>query len=112
MVYNHREPVKSGKLISAVVLAVLLGCKRNHAPAKEAVNGAFGWALGARLPAAFEVQTNAGLLRYVDPRGNVPPFDRVVLDLTTNRTIYAITDRKSTRLNSSHVSISYAVFCL
>src|SRR5699024_11492592 len=26
--------------------------------------------------------------------------------------IYAIQDRKSTRLNSSHVSISYAVFCL
>src|SRR5699024_12069838 len=25
---------------------------------------------------------------------------------------YEITDRKSTRLNSSHVSISYAVFCL
>src|SRR5207249_8435044 len=24
----------------------------------------------------------------------------------------AVTDRKSTRLNSSHVSISYAVFCL
>src|SRR5699024_12158872 len=27
-------------------------------------------------------------------------------------TIETITDRKSTRLNSSHVSISYAVFCL
>src|SRR5699024_11840098 len=25
---------------------------------------------------------------------------------------YILTDRKSTRLNSSHVSISYAVFCL
>src|ERR1035437_3384388 len=25
---------------------------------------------------------------------------------------YAITDRKSTRLNSSHAHISYAVFCL
>src|SRR5699024_11563200 len=25
---------------------------------------------------------------------------------------YYVTDRKSTRLNSSHVSISYAVFCL
>src|SRR5207302_9411279 len=25
---------------------------------------------------------------------------------------YAISDRKSTRLNSSHVKISYAVFCL
>src|SRR5699024_11625703 len=26
--------------------------------------------------------------------------------------VYGILDRKSTRLNSSHVSISYAVFCL
>src|SRR5690606_41886633 len=26
--------------------------------------------------------------------------------------LYASTDRKSTRLNSSHVKISYAVFCL
>src|SRR5688572_33383070 len=26
--------------------------------------------------------------------------------------VYAITDRKSTRLNSSHSQISYAVFCL
>src|SRR5690625_6441558 len=30
---------------------------------------------------------------------------------TTSRTL-ATTDRKSTRLNSSHVAISYAVFCL
>src|SRR5690625_5944096 len=28
------------------------------------------------------------------------------------RKYYKITDRKSTRLNSSHVAISYAVFCL
>src|SRR5258705_448965 len=27
-------------------------------------------------------------------------------------TVQAITDRKSTRLNSSHLGISYAVFCL
>src|SRR5690349_22704409 len=29
-----------------------------------------------------------------------------------NRTNYSDSDRKSTRLNSSHVEISYAVFCL
>src|SRR5699024_12731243 len=29
-----------------------------------------------------------------------------------HRRIVAVGDRKSTRLNSSHVSISYAVFCL
>src|SRR5438477_2441210 len=30
----------------------------------------------------------------------------------TAEAIGALTDRKSTRLNSSHMSISYAVFCL
>src|SRR5690606_41450268 len=30
----------------------------------------------------------------------------------TSRTGLGVTDRKSTRLNSSHVKISYAVFCL
>src|SRR3712207_7542049 len=29
-----------------------------------------------------------------------------------NRTCYQLRDRKSTRLNSSHANISYAVFCL
>src|SRR5699024_9924032 len=32
--------------------------------------------------------------------------------LPTGGTVHALADRKSTRLNSSHVSISYAVFCL
>src|SRR5207253_11062802 len=34
------------------------------------------------------------------------------LDLATWRKTFATKDRKSTRLNSSHVAISYAVFCL
>src|SRR2546422_4086999 len=33
-------------------------------------------------------------------------------DLSGNATIWWIEDRKSTRLNSSHGYISYAVFCL
>src|SRR5439155_18618234 len=35
-----------------------------------------------------------------------------VLGLYTGRTQAVTRDRKSTRLNSSHVAISYAVFCL
>src|SRR5699024_12474900 len=38
----------------------------------------------------------------------VGPFDRTGECKVTNHRL----DRKSTRLNSSHVSISYAVFCL
>src|SRR5690606_15994020 len=37
---------------------------------------------------------------------------RLVVDLTFRSLTPARSDRKSTRLNSSHVKISYAVFCL
>src|ERR1035441_9468502 len=41
----------------------------------------------------------------LDLTGRIPTPDRVL-------TFVADTDRKSTRLNSSHLGISYAVFCL
>src|SRR3712207_6951532 len=45
------------------------------------------------------------LLDLPDARGAIP------LD-TFRAWLFATTDRKSTRLNSSHANISYAVFCL
>src|SRR5699024_9037705 len=40
-------------------------------------------------------------------------YERDEAEINFQRNVYeAIVDRKSTRLNSSHVSISYAVFCL
>src|SRR3712207_7817720 len=41
-----------------------------------------------------------------------PEGARVRLKLDAPFAIYSRTDRKSTRLNSSHANISYAVFCL
>src|SRR5690348_18190214 len=38
--------------------------------------------------------------------------DRTVHDNDKRRSVLKLRDRKSTRLNSSHPSISYAVFCL
>src|SRR5699024_11303692 len=38
--------------------------------------------------------------------------NRNILDLAADSFFDHLEDRKSTRLNSSHVSISYAVFCL
>src|SRR5690242_21527809 len=42
------------------------------------------------------------------------PVDAVTLGIRDHRLAIddAVEDRKSTRLNSSHMSISYAVFCL
>src|SRR2546429_6942371 len=45
---------------------------------------------------------------FVSLRAKCPYRDRVVLCAS----IFALRDRKSTRLNSSHGYISYAVFCL
>src|SRR5437868_9824153 len=45
---------------------------------------------------------------YVDPQAESAGFDK----MTSILKIHLREDRKSTRLNSSHVSISYAVFCL
>src|SRR5438874_8931241 len=43
----------------------------------------------------------------------LPPMERrVVLVARTTKAHRPLPDRKSTRLNSSHVEISYAVFCL
>src|SRR5438034_11659671 len=42
-------------------------------------------------------------------RCNVPDYFPAFLDLRERR---CLVDRKSTRLNSSHTVISYAVFCL
>src|SRR5436305_14058631 len=40
--------------------------------------------------------------------GGRPPFTGEIMQIFAQK----LTDRKSTRLNSSHVRISYAVFCL
>src|SRR5690606_41327184 len=57
-------------------------------------------------------QAGQGRLRrfFVPPRRHLqnPP----TLDIRQNGGVALSLDRKSTRLNSSHVKISYAVFCL
>src|SRR5437870_1980753 len=51
----------------------------------------------------------------VEPKSETPNLDKYSRDLTAlakQGKLDPVIDRKSTRLNSSHVAISYAVFCL
>src|SRR5690625_7059707 len=48
---------------------------------------------------------------YRTLRGDVQALDGVTFQIADGE-IMGLADRKSTRLNSSHVAISYAVFCL
>src|SRR5690606_40024132 len=49
----------------------------------------------------------------IGSQGTLPVFDAdAAADLLEDVAVRDYLDRKSTRLNSSHVKISYAVFCL
>src|SRR5207248_11464419 len=62
---------------------------------------------------ALRVEARGGLVEDQDPRiGEDRPRDRDPLALAARQLDASLPDRKSTRLNSSHRTISYAVFCL
>src|SRR2546430_8347234 len=58
---------------------------------------------------AFVVERNRNMRRYVSLGGLVMATAIAAATISSSA---AETDRKSTRLNSSHSQISYAVFCL
>src|SRR5699024_11495632 len=70
---------------------------------------------GNRKPGPIGDQVDLGaLLAPIDRIGTrqVPPLRARMFTESTAQRDQSSSDRKSTRLNSSHVSISYAVFCL
>ena len=67
------------------------------------------------MMAGFEVPTHGQILLGGEPINTVPPHKRGIGMVFQNYALFphmSVADRKSTRLNSSHRCISYAVFCL
>src|SRR5438034_5676955 len=57
--------------------------------------------------------TSVATLEIVDVETIEQPADAAFVGVNSTKLYYSVdTDRKSTRLNSSHTVISYAVFCL
>src|SRR5699024_12527975 len=72
-----------------------------------------GTRLGAALPKAYvRLQGHSLVERSVCAMLDSGVVDDVAVIVAASMEYHAREDRKSTRLNSSHVSISYAVFCL
>src|SRR6266851_3065786 len=67
-----------------------------------------GWVFGSAPDAGWFGYANL-TSRYYSPGPNIDFFDIGLLILGVSS---VMGDRKSTRLNSSHITISYAVFCL
>src|SRR5207249_7365345 len=60
----------------------------------------------------YEKLVNMGLIKAVIPVIDLGMIENKASEKLDQIRLKTIKDRKSTRLNSSHVSISYAVFCL
>src|SRR2546430_6190661 len=67
---------------------------------------------GAGLDVKYGVTSNLTLDAAVNPDFGQVESDPAFVNLTTVEQFLHERDRKSTRLNSSHSQISYAVFCL
>src|SRR5436853_3248807 len=68
-----------------------------------------------RCPRRLSEGQECGLLRPASDREPLAPYRSILPDgcpAGGRRRAGAAIDRKSTRLNSSHLGISYAVFCL
>src|SRR5207249_7019705 len=89
-----RGRVKKGEIYHAVVVRTAQGVRR---------------ADGSRI--RFDSNAAVLLTPKMEPIGT-RIFGPLTRELRSERFMKIVSDRKSTRLNSSHVSISYAVFCL
>src|SRR5690606_40953354 len=64
------------------------------------------------VPAHLDLHADFHRLRIDIDQVGYQTRTRSAVDVNHDRHVIEVRDRKSTRLNSSHVKISYAVFCL
>src|SRR6266496_5229848 len=100
--------VRAGKYLcshceSKTIRIVAPFCQTCSEPFEGAITGAFTCANCAHRTIHFDAAVAAYRSRGI--------VRELIHDFKYRRQIYLRQDRKSTRLNSSHVEISYAVFC-
>src|SRR5690625_5480839 len=98
--YNSSEYVKS---LGVVWMAISLMMIAVSVTAQPAHNGHVESQNGKHSAEYFNRNAMSGITADPDEPGSV---------VVTDRDEVQVTDRKSIRLNSSHVAISYDVFCL
>src|SRR5690606_39357843 len=99
---------------------ILLEYVYKHGVAGEVIDVADGFARNYLIPRGLAVKATPGELKRATKLREQAAVRRAELENRLNEIARQIDgvelvfgrDRKSTRLNSSHVKISYAVFCL
>src|SRR5690625_134001 len=114
---EHRAEARSLQGLLGARSVMVIGAGRDdssmgHRVLRNIVTSGFTGVIHAVNPEAFEVQ---GVMSYARVEEVPGPVDLAVIAVPAAivpDVVDRCGDRKSTRLNSSHVAISYAVFCL
>src|SRR5256885_10949109 len=113
-----RLSVDRGAMLTAVLEGGYGYCATSDlSPAglQKALDRATRWAQATKGKSVIKfdpARMGAPRGEYQSPKGANPPARSAIHDLLAQECRRAKLDRKSTRLNSSHLVISYAVFCL
>src|SRR5690625_5625373 len=117
--YEHKLLYKSIDDVPVESYDIPLGKADIKRAGQDATVVATGSMVHVALQAAKQLEKAEINVEVIDPRTLVPLDEQTIIHSVqkTNRLIVVHEavkrgDRKSTRLNSSHVAISYAVFCL
>src|SRR3712207_3817934 len=77
-----------------------------------AIKGDSRVASGISMPTHRDLKKIEVGLGFELTKAQQKAYDDILSDMKSSRVMNRLVDRKSTRLNSSHANISYAVFCL
>src|SRR5690625_6000141 len=117
VIYDNKAMVIGGVLVGAsgTILTVLMCKAMNRSIWNVILAGRFqagsgGVAAGDQVMKEIATSDLAILLQYSKNVMVIPGYGLAVSQ--AQKTVKELEDRKTTRLNSSHVAISYAIFCL
>src|SRR5690606_39796831 len=106
------EMAINASLTGHFVLSTLHTNDSSSAPTRLIDMGVQPFLISSSLVGVLAQRLVRTLCSSCKQRVHLSDFEKVILDIEEVPETATILDRKSTRLNSSHVKISYAVFCL
>src|SRR2546430_7451019 len=113
VVGGHKVYLRTGEYDDGRLGEIFIDMHKEGAALRSIINNfAIAISLGLQYGVPLEEYVDAFTFTRFEPNGPVQGNDSIKYATSIIDYVFRELDRKSTRLNSSHSQISYAVFCL